>query len=223
MQERTIIRWIHIVGSIALSVFVYFPQREEHLALILSMQLLTVPALALTGLWLWQGHRIKRFLRSLWQKPENSLEEISSSAESIKRRFSPGNVWLKVSIMLGLLHHFDHVLRANHSGYPFTTEFSPFTWSLLVYPILFSAFWVKAPWYRVGAVTTVFLFTQLAHIFIETPAEQYLPWIEGENLLHLSSPVMGVYAVMLSLMLSATLITTLIVFVKAAWDDSATD
>lgn len=64
MKERTIIRWIHIVGSIALSFFVYFPEREEHRALILSMQLFTVPALALTGLWLWQGNRIKRFLRS---------------------------------------------------------------------------------------------------------------------------------------------------------------
>lgn len=144
-----------------------------------------------------------------------------SPTKNIQPRFSQGRVWLTVTIMVGILHHLDHILRANHSGYPFTTEITPFTWSLLVYPILFSAFWVKAPWYRVGAVTIVFLFTQLAHIFIETPAEQYLPWTEGGNLLHLSSSVIGMYAVMLSIILSATLITTLIFFVKAAWAGSA--
>ncbi len=64
MKERVVIRWIHIVGSIALSVFVYFPKREDHPALILSMQVFTIPVLAMTGLWLWQGHRIKKLLGS---------------------------------------------------------------------------------------------------------------------------------------------------------------
>ena len=37
--------------------------------------------------------------------------------------------------ILGLLHHADHVLRADHSGWPFTTVTTPFTYSLSVYAL----------------------------------------------------------------------------------------
>src|SRR5262249_53939520 len=38
--------------------------------------------------------------------------------------------------ILGLLHHADHVFRGNHSGWPFTHNVTPFTFSLLIYPLL---------------------------------------------------------------------------------------
>lgn len=39
-------------------------------------------------------------------------------------------------VVFGLLHHADHVFRGNHSGWPFTTNITPFTLSLLIYPLL---------------------------------------------------------------------------------------
>ncbi len=38
--------------------------------------------------------------------------------------------------VFGLLHHVDHVVRGNHSGWPFVKEVTPFTFSLLVYALL---------------------------------------------------------------------------------------
>jgi hypothetical protein len=98
---------------------------------------------------------------------------------------------------------------------------------LLVYPVLLSVFLTRSfPWYRVIAVASVFLFTQTAHIFLETPADQYSTWAYGvshfsntlgqPNLLHLASPLMAVYAVVLSLGLSVSMIATLISLIQEA-------
>lgn len=42
--------------------------------------------------------------------------------------------------VLGVLHHTDHVLRFDHSGWPFRDVVTPFTFSLLVYPFFIWAF-----------------------------------------------------------------------------------
>lgn len=136
-------------------------------------------------------------------------------------------VLLAVIVVLGLLHHIDHILRFNHSGWPFTPEINPFTFSLLVYPVLLTVFLARSyPWYRVGAVAVVYLFTQLAHIFIETPTDQYHTWaydvsnaanaLGKTNLLGIASPALGVYAVTLSILLSVALILTLIGLIRDA-------
>ncbi len=36
----------------------------------------------------------------------------------------------------GILHHLDHVVRGNHSGWPFQEAVTPFTFSLLIYALL---------------------------------------------------------------------------------------
>jgi hypothetical protein len=36
----------------------------------------------------------------------------------------------------GILHHVDHVVRGNHSGWPFEEAATPFTFSLLIYALL---------------------------------------------------------------------------------------
>ena len=38
--------------------------------------------------------------------------------------------------LLTLGHHVDHVVRGNHSGWPFEEQLSPFTFSLAVYPLV---------------------------------------------------------------------------------------
>jgi len=48
--------------------------------------------------------------------------------------------WLLVAAgsvtIFGFLHHVDHVVRGNHSGWPFIEEVTPFTFSLLIYALL---------------------------------------------------------------------------------------
>ncbi len=41
-----------------------------------------------------------------------------------------------VVTVLAVLHHVDHVVRGNHSGWPFQEAVTPFTFSLLIYALL---------------------------------------------------------------------------------------
>src|SRR3712207_9360951 len=38
--------------------------------------------------------------------------------------------------IFGILHHLDHIVRGNHSGWPFQEAVTPFTFSLLIYALL---------------------------------------------------------------------------------------
>jgi hypothetical protein len=62
-------------------------------------------------------------------------------------------------VALAFLHHLDHVLRADNSGWPFTPDVTPFTISLLVYPIVVLDFVLlrHRPWVRVGLVAVLFV------------------------------------------------------------------
>jgi hypothetical protein len=53
-------------------------------------------------------------------------------------RFSLSEKLLLVAAALSVTHHVDHVLRADHSGWPFRQEVTPFSFSLLVYPLFLS-------------------------------------------------------------------------------------
>ncbi|RAM49862.1 MAG: hypothetical protein C6Y22_20320 [Hapalosiphonaceae cyanobacterium JJU2] len=136
-------------------------------------------------------------------------------------------VLLAVTLSLGILHHIDHILRADRSGWPFISDVTPFTFSLLVYPLFLSVFLTRSyPWYRVVAITFAYIATQMGHIFIETPVDQYSTWAYGisnvshslgkPNLLGIASPAMGIYAVVLSLLLSVAFIVTLFELIRDA-------
>ena len=131
--------------------------------------------------------------------------------------------WLMlVSGGLGVWHHLDHVLRFDHSGWPFRDIVTPFSYSLLVYPLLGVAFfWRRGGWTRFAIVLLILIFTQSAHIFLETPIQQYWVWAYNAscttgnaagmpNLLGVHSPLIGLAAVLLSFALSGTLVATCI-------------
>jgi hypothetical protein len=151
----------------------------------------------------------------------------NSSFTKQRLRLPRTEVLLALTAAIGFLHHVDHVLRADHSGWPFISEITPLTFSLLAYPILLSIYLARSRhWYRVGATAFAYISTQLAHIFIETPADQYHTWAHGvsnaanalgkPNLLCIASPVMGVYAVIVSLLLSVAFTLTLIGCIRDA-------
>lgn len=47
-----------------------------------------------------------------------------------------GRILVVVAIVLSLGHHADHVIRGNHIGWPLVEAVTPFTASLVVYPVI---------------------------------------------------------------------------------------
>jgi hypothetical protein len=45
-----------------------------------------------------------------------------------------------LATLLGLAHHVDHVVRGNHVGWPITPHVNPFTYSLVIYPLVVVGF-----------------------------------------------------------------------------------
>lgn len=137
-----------------------------------------------------------------------------------------GEKLLVVTLAIALLHHTDHILRVDHSGWPLLPRVSPFTYSLLTYPVFLSIFLARSkPWYRVIATGVLFLFATGAHIFFEPMRDKYqtwtygsnLPWHAGkQNLLHFNSPVIGVLSIVIAVSLSVSLLFTLVAFIKEA-------
>ena len=117
-----------------------------------------------------------------------------------------------------MLHHVDHVLRVDHSGWPFRSEVTPFTYSLLVYGLIAGVFLARgSPRLRIGLAAALFLFPTLAHVFLETPADQYHTWAARPevNALGVSSAVLGVAAVVVTISLSAFALAVLVAFVRS--------
>ncbi|MBA3425413.1 MAG: hypothetical protein H0U04_12930 [Rubrobacter sp.] len=65
--------------------------------------------------------------------------------------------------VFGFLHHVDHVVRGNHSGWPFQEAITPFTFSLLIYALLLPGIYMNlrgrmaAGWWLFTAVVALAL------------------------------------------------------------------
>jgi hypothetical protein len=135
-------------------------------------------------------------------------------------------------VPLGLLHHLDHVPRGDHSGWPFRPEPTAFTFTLLIYPLLGIAWYVRdKPWIRVWIVGIIAAFVVLAHTLIEPPQQIYGTWaynrstdavlysVDPEhihNLLNIESPFLGAAAALLAVMVTALLVIAFVVAVGDA-------
>ncbi len=53
-------------------------------------------------------------------------------------------VFASAAVVFGLMHHADHVIRGNHSGWPFQAEVTPFTFSLLIYALILPGIYMTA-------------------------------------------------------------------------------
>jgi hypothetical protein len=158
----------------------------------------------------------------------NTSAVATQPAASLRGRFTPGE-WMLLSVVaLAILHHLDHVLRDDNSGWPFTPDVTPFTISLLVYPIFVLDFLLlrRRPWVRVGLVAVLFVALQVTHAIVEPPADQYGTWAKGTsavphalgqpNLLHTASPVLGAVSVATSSLLSVAVLAALVLLAREA-------
>jgi hypothetical protein len=122
--------------------------------------------------------------------------------------------WRWVLLMLGcvvtafgFLHHVDHVVRGNHSGWPFVEEVTPFTFSLLIYALLLPGIYmnlrgrVAAGWWLFTAAVALAL-VMFVHFLGGEEREAPIRDIYGVY----GNPVWGVLAlvVLYGLILSLT-------------------
>jgi hypothetical protein len=59
--KRSIVRWIHIVFGIPIIGYVYSPF-EEIPQYAPAVRFVFLPVLLLSGLWMWKGHVLRRFI-----------------------------------------------------------------------------------------------------------------------------------------------------------------
>jgi thiosulfate reductase cytochrome b subunit len=60
--ERKIIRWLHIILSIPVVGYIYGPVASLYWPGML-VRWVMFPLIVLSGLWLWKGHLVKKWLR----------------------------------------------------------------------------------------------------------------------------------------------------------------
>lgn len=133
-------------------------------------------------------------------------------------RFSGAERLALATAALGVLHHIDHVLRVDHSGWPFRSEVTPFTYSLLVYVIVAAVLLARGwPRLRIGLSAVLALFPTVAHIFLETPADQYVTWAARPeiNWLGVSSPILGGVSVLITVLLSLSAAAVPMAFIRS--------
>jgi hypothetical protein len=104
--------------------------------------------------------------------------------------------------LLGLAHHLDHVIRGNHVGWPITPAVNPFTYSLVIYPLVVVGFalsltgragaryWTVVMTFGAGMLA----FFHLSPWAVEPPGDVILPY---------ANPVFGyaAFAILLALIL----------------------
>jgi hypothetical protein len=158
----------------------------------------------------------------------NTSAIATEPAASLRGRFTLGEWMLHGVVALAFLHHIDHVLRADNSGWPFTSDVTPFTISLLVYPVFVLDFHLlrDRPWVRVGLVAVLFVALQVTHAIVEPPADQYGTWanrissvphaLGQPNLLDTASPVLGALSIAVSSLLSLAVLAALVLLAREA-------
>ena len=146
----------------------------------------------------------------------------ASTGAGLRAPSRRSKVLLEITFVLGVLHLVDHVLRADHSGWPFIDEFTPFTFFAVVFPpiALFAHFDRSRPWLRFGLVAFLLVGVLLSHASLETPGDQYGVWAANAstepyalgrpNLLNVESPVLGVLAAAGAALLNLSLLATVV-------------
>lgn len=137
-------------------------------------------------------------------------------------------VLLSLAAVLGVLHLLDHVLRADHSGWPFIPELTPFTFFAVVFlpVVLFAHLDRSHPRLRAGVVGFLLAGVLSAHLFLETPGDQYGVWARNAsaethalgqpNLLNIESPALGVLAAGGAMLLNLVLLAAVVSLVVDA-------
>ncbi len=70
MNTRTISRWIHIIVAIPIYGYLYSPF-EKLPQYAFPARYIFFPLMVLTGLWMWKGHVVRRFVSRRLARPHS--------------------------------------------------------------------------------------------------------------------------------------------------------
>jgi hypothetical protein len=126
--------------------------------------------------------------------------------------------WLLIfassATVFSVLHHTDHVVRGNHSGWPFQVEVTPFTFSLLIYALILPGIYLTARGRDVAGY----------HLFVAVTGLALLGTVHFAPTGWQESPIHGIYMVyespvagMLALMILAGLMTSVALLATTAF------
>jgi hypothetical protein len=105
------------------------------------------------------------------------------SEEPLRRRLLVTATWV---VVFGVIHHFDHIFRGNHVGWPVIERVTPFTFSLLIYPFLGYGIFVTRrgrlyPRYWIILASALLVLLVFVHFIplpgYEAPRDIYTPYI----------------------------------------------
>lgn len=97
--------------------------------------------------------------------------------------------WLLVAAscttIFAFVHHLDHVVRGNHSGWPFEPAVTPFTFSLLIYALLMPGLYLTA---KGRLIAGYWLFTAVLGLTL-------LIWVHFVPTRDYEAPIRDIYGV----------------------------
>ncbi len=125
--------------------------------------------------------------------------------------------WLLVAAagvaIFAVLHHVDHVVRGNHSGWPFQEAVTPFTFSLLIYALLLPGLYLSS---KGRLMAGYWLFTAMVGLAL-------VVWVHFVPTADYEAPIEDIYAVyggvlsgLLALVVLAGLVLSLVALVVVA-------
>ena len=98
-------------------------------------------------------------------------------------------IWLLVlagcTTVFGFMHHVDHVVRGNHSGWPFEQAITPFTFSLLIYALLLPGLYMSS---KGRLMAGYWLFTAMVGLAL-------VVWVHFVPTADYEAPIEDIYAV----------------------------
>ena len=127
--------------------------------------------------------------------------------------------WLLIAAtcttVFAIMHHTDHVVRGNHSGWPFEEAVTPFTISLLIYALLLPGLYLTA---KGRLMARYWLFTAVVGLALVVwvhfvPTEDYEAPIEDIYAVY-GSPLAGLFALVVLTGLVSSLVALVIVAIQ---------
>ncbi len=90
-----------------------------------------------------------------------------------------------VTVVFSILHHGDHVIRGNHSGWPFQEAVTPFTFSLLIYALILPGIYLTAKGRSIAGY----------HLFVAVVGLALLGFVHFVPVGDYEAPIDDIYAV----------------------------
>src|ERR671917_127099 len=118
--------------------------------------------------------------------------------------------WLLVAAscttIFAFVHHLDHVVRGNHSGWPFEPAVTPFTFSLLIYALLVPGLYLTA---KGRLIAGYWLFTAVLGLTL-------LIWVHFVPTRDYEAPIRDIYGVYGSPVVGFLAVADLIMLIASA-------